>query len=268
MKRAFLAIPLVLVALGAAATQPAAKLKIVLAGDSTVTDKAGWGVGFAALLADDVELLNHSRGGRSSRTFREEGSWEKVLATKADYVLIQFGHNDEPGTNRATDRETEFPKFMWSYVEEARAAGMKPILITPLVRRQFKESGKIESSLARHAEIVRTIAREANVPLIELHDRSLAVCNALGGDACTALLSTEKPTGGYDGTHLTPAGSMLMGAIVADELRKAVPELASHIRAVPKAASTQPATAPAREYAPRGLGVSPEHLPRLGAAFD
>ena len=245
MKRSLLAIPFLMIALGAAATQPAAKLKIVLAGDSTVTDKAGWGVGFAALLADDVQLLNHSRGGRSSRTFREEGSWEKVLATKADYVLIQFGHNDEPGTNRSTDRETEFPKFMRLYVEEARAARMKPILVTPLVRRQFKENGKIESSLARHAEIVRAIAKEMNVPLIELHDRSLAVCNALGKDACTALLSTEKPTGGYDGTHLTPAGSMLVGAIVADGLRRAVPELAPHIRAVPKSASTQPATRPA-----------------------
>ena len=253
MKRVLIVFPLLLVALGAAATQPAAKLRIVLAGDSTVTDKAGWGVGFAALLADDVELLNHSRGGRSSRTFREEKSWDKVLATKADYVLIQFGHNDEPGTNRSTDRETQFPTFMRQYVEEARAAGIKPILVTPLVRRQFKDSGKIESSLSRHAEIVRAVAKEMNVPLIELHDRSLAVCNALGRDACTALLSTEKPTGGYDGTHLTPAGSMLMGAIVADELRKAVPELAPHIRAVPRAAAA-PATLPATT---RSAPVSP-----------
>jgi len=247
VKRFVIVLPLLLIALGSATSRPAPKLRIVLAGDSTVTDNAGWGVGFGALLADDVELLNHSRGGRSSRTFREEGSWEKVLATKADYVLIQFGHNDEPGTNRSTDRETEFPKFMRQYVIEARTAGMKPILVTPLVRRQFKENGKIESSLSRHAEIVRAIAKEMNVPLIELHDRSLAVCNALGRDACIAMLSTEKPTGGYDGTHLTLTGSMLMGAIVADELRKAVPpELAPHIRAVPKSAATHPTTRPSR----------------------
>ncbi|HEV2294931.1 MAG TPA: rhamnogalacturonan acetylesterase [Tepidisphaeraceae bacterium] len=243
MRSVFL-LPLLIFAVGGA-TQPASKVRIVLAGDSTVTDKAGWGTGLAALLGDGVELLNHSRGGRSSRTFREEGLWEKVLATKADYVLIQFGHNDEPGTNRSTDRETQFPRFMRQYVEEARAAGIKPILVTPLVRRQFKDDGKIDSSLSRHAEIVRTIAREMDVPLIELHDRSLAVCNALGRDACIALLSTEKPDGGYDGTHLTPAGAMLMGAIVADELRKAVPELAPHIRPVPKSAaapSTRPST--------------------------
>jgi pectinesterase len=224
----------------------APKVRIVLAGDSTVTDKAGWGVGFAALLADDVELLNHARGGRSSRTFRDNQLWENVLKTKADYILIQFGHNDEPGTNRSTDRETEFPKYMRQYVDEARAAGMKPILVTPLVRRQFQDDGTIRSSLARHAEIVRAIAKDMNVPLIELHDRSMAVCNALGRDTCTALLSTEKPTGGYDGTHLTPTGSALMGAIVADELKKAVPELASHVRAVPASAAaptTQPVPA-------------------------
>jgi pectinesterase len=218
-----------------------AKVKIVLAGDSTVTDKAGWGLGFAELLGNDVELLNLSRGGRSSRTFREDGLWAKCLETRADYVLVQFGHNDEPGTNRSTDREKEFPKFMRQFVEETRAAGMKPVLVTPLVRRQFKEDGRIRSSLARHAEIVKQIAAEMNVPLVDLHDRSLAVCDALGREVCVALMSQPKPNGDHDGTHLTRAGSMIMGAIVADELKKAVPDLAPHIRPVP-AASVMPAT--------------------------
>jgi pectinesterase len=214
------------------ATRPA--VRIVLAGDSTMTDQAGWGPGLAVLLTDDVELINLSRGGRSSRTFHDEGSWKMCLDARPDYVLIQFGHNDEPGTDRSTDRETEFPRNMRRYVVEARAAGIRPILVTPLVRRQFKDDGLIHSSLARHAEIVRQIAAEERVPLIELHDRSQRVCEALGREACVALLSTEKPTGGYDGTHLTPPGARLMGAIVADELRAAVPELAGHLRAVAK----------------------------------
>ena len=212
----------------------AAKVKIALAGDSTVTDKAGWGVGFAALLGDEVELINLARGGRSSRTFREEGLWAKCLDTRADYVLIQFGHNDEPGTERSTDRETEFPANIRRYVTEARDAGMKPVLVTPLVRRQFKPTGRIESSLARHAEIVKQIATEMGVPVIHLHARSLAVCDALGEGACVALLSTVKPDGRFDGTHLTPAGSMLFGAVVADELKTAVPDLAPHLLAVPR----------------------------------
>jgi pectinesterase len=228
------------------ATQPTTspRVRIVLAGDSTVTDKAGWGVGFAELLSDEVELINHARGGRSSRTFRDEGSWQRCLDERPDYVLIQFGHNDEPGTDRSTERETEFPRFMRQYVEEARTVGIRPVLVTPLVRRQFKEDGRIRSSLARHAEIVRQIAAEMHVPLIELHDRSLAVCNALGRNTCVALMSSPKPNGGFDGTHLTRAGSMIMGAIAADELKTAVPELAHVVRPVP-ASSLAPATAPA-----------------------
>lgn len=216
----------------APATRPA--VRIVLAGDSTMTEKAGWGPGLAVLLADDVELINLSRGGRSSRTFYDEGSWKKCLDARPDYVLIQFGHNDEPGTDRSTDREKEFPQNMRRYVAEARAAGIRPILVTPLVRRQFGDDGRIHSSLAGHAEIVRQIAREERVPVVELHDRSRRVCEALGKEACIALLSTEKSNGGYDGTHLTPPGARLMGAIVADELRTAVPELAGRIRAVAK----------------------------------
>lgn len=229
-------------------TQPSKKITIILIGDSTVTDKAGWGVGFKALLKDDVDCINLSRGGRSSRTFIQEGSWEKALAQaatiKADYVLIQFGHNDEPGTDRSTDINTEFPMYMRQYIADARKAGMKPVLVTPLTRRQFKDDGLIQSSLSKHAQIVRDIAKELNVPLIELHDRSVAVCNALGKEACTALLSNPKGNGQFDGTHLTAAGSALMGSIVAVELKKAVPDLATHIRAVPQSSET-PTTAPA-----------------------
>lgn len=235
---------LVLMLTTAAATAQE-RIRILLVGDSTVTDKAGWGAGFAELVDEQVEVINLSRGGRSSRTFREEGLWGKALETGGHYVLIQFGHNDESGTDRSTDRETEFPVFMRQYVEEARAAGIKPVLVTPLVRRQFKGGGTIESSLARHAEIVRQIARELDVPLVDLHDRSLAVCNALGREVCITLMSSPKPNGQFDGTHLTRAGSMIMGAIVADELKKAVPELAERLRPVPLS-SMPPATQPAR----------------------
>src|SRR5688572_11441405 len=86
----------VCVAADAPETRPAA-VRIVLVGDSTVTEKEGWGPGFKALLADDVECVNLAVGGRSSKSYRDEAHWDKVLASKADYVLIQFGHNDQPG---------------------------------------------------------------------------------------------------------------------------------------------------------------------------
>jgi pectinesterase len=224
----------------AAASSVLAGPRIALVGDSTVTDKAGWGVGFAKLLGDDVECVNRSLGGRSSKSFRSEGHWDKLIADPSDYVLIQFGHNDQPG--KGHERETtadEYRANMKRYVHEARAAGMKPVLVTSLTRREFKEDGKIHSSLADRAAIVREVAAELDVPLIDLHERSLAVCNAIGKDACISLLSTTKPDGTFDGTHLTPAGSMLFGAIVAMEIKRVAPELSPHIRAVP---STQPAS--------------------------
>src|SRR5262245_60447057 len=117
-----------------ARAQDKPKVRIVLAGDSTVTDGSGWGLGFGKALNDNVDLLNLSRGGRSSKSFRDEGSWQKVLDAKPNYVLIQFGHNDMPGKGpeRETDAKTTFRENLARYVDEARAIGATPILVTSL----------------------------------------------------------------------------------------------------------------------------------------
>jgi lysophospholipase L1-like esterase len=80
-----------------------------------------------------------ARGGRSSKSFIAEGLWKKCLDLKPDYVLIQFGHNDQPGhgADRETDPNTTYRQFMTQYVDDARAAGIKPVLITPMSRRQW-----------------------------------------------------------------------------------------------------------------------------------
>jgi len=208
---------------------------IVLVGDSTVTDNAGWGLGFAQFLADGVKLTNTARGGRSSMSFIKEGSWEKALALKGDYYLVQFGHNDEPGKPGRSTTEEEYRAYMERYVEEIRAAGATPVLVTSLVRRQFDKNDphKINSSLQSRAEIVRAIAREKKVPLLELHDRSKELCEKLGREGCL-VFSPIKKQGGHDGTHLTEEGYVLFGRLVAEELRRAVPELAPLLRAEPR----------------------------------
>src|SRR5690242_7030277 len=82
----------------AAETPANHKIKIVLIGDSTVTDNAGWGLGFKQFLdTNKVELINTARGGRSSMSFMREGRWTDALELHGDYYLIQFGHNNEPG---------------------------------------------------------------------------------------------------------------------------------------------------------------------------
>ena len=208
---------------------------LVLVGDSTVTDNAGWGLGFRQFLAEEAKLTNTARGGRSSMSFIKEGLWEKALALKGDYYLIQFGHNDEPGKPGRSTTEEEYRGYMVRYIDETRAAGATPVLVTSLVRRQFDKNDphKINSSLQSRAEIVRAIAREKNVPLVELHDRSKALCEKLGKEGCL-VFSPIKETGQYDGTHLNAEGYVMFGRLVAEELRRAIPALAPLLRDEPR----------------------------------
>ena len=222
-----------------------AKVHIVLAGDSTVTDASGWGHGFESCFTDDVQVINMSRGGRSSKSFIAEGLWKKCLEFKPDYILIQFGHNDQPGhpSNRETDPQTTYKQFMTQYVDDARAAGITPILITSVSRRQWGADGKIHSTLVPYIEVVKQIAADKNVPLIDLHSRSIELYEKLGKAGCEELsplkpaATTEETVADspttqssgkavtYDGTHFNAKGSAIIGPIVADELKKAVPEL-------------------------------------------
>ena len=219
---------------------PSHKIKIILVGDSTVTDNAGWGLGFKQFLnPDKAECINTSQGGRSSESFRREGRWTNALALKGDYYLIQFGHNNEPGKpGRSTDMAT-FVSNMVSYVEEAEAIGAKPVLVTPLTRRQWDKDhpGKIKSSLAPYAEEVRKIAAEKHVPFVDLQARSIELCESLGPEKCLEFSPPKiidgTNTGGFDGTHLNEKGHVLFARLVVDELRKAVPKLAPVLRDEP-----------------------------------
>lgn len=202
------------------------KPKVVLAGDSTVTDGAGWGVGFAQALNDNATCVNLAKGGRSSKSFRDEGIWQAVLAEKPTYVLIQFGHNDQPGKGplRETDPKTTYRENLARYVDEARAAGAKPILITSISRRFWDEEGKhIESILGDYAAGARAVAEEKKVPLIDLHPISIRVYEALGQQACVKM-QPPGPGGKEDITHFNAMGSKLFGPLIATEMAKVVPE--------------------------------------------
>jgi lysophospholipase L1-like esterase len=218
------------------------KIRIVLVGDSTVTDNAGWGKGFAKCFTDEAQVINLSRGGRSSKSFIAEGAWKKALALKPDYVLIQFGHNDQPGhgPQRETDPQTTYRQYMTQYVDEARAAGIKPVLVTSLSRRQWGPDGKIHSTLQPYADVVKQIAAEKKVPLIDLHARSIELYEKLGKAKVDELSPKKTPkldkaeqgnkADVLDGTHLNAKGSDVVGPIVAEELKNAVPELLAYIK--------------------------------------
>jgi pectinesterase len=223
--------------------------RIVLVGDSTVASKSGWGDAFAKLLDPGVECQNLARGGRSSKSYREEGHWKKVLEARPDWVLIQFGHNDMPGKGpeRETDAKTTFRENLARYIADARAIGARPVLVTSLTRRNFNSQGQIDPAhlvpssdaqagkqlqdfLTAYVEAAKAVAVEQAVPLIDLNTRSIEQMNQLGPGAAKAFNPHSKDPARPDTTHLSAEGAAKTAVLVADEIRRKVPELARLLR--------------------------------------
>ncbi|PVM89044.1 rhamnogalacturonan acetylesterase [Caulobacter radicis] len=175
-------------------------VKVVLIGDSTTAVIGGWGPSFCGQhLTSFAACINLARGGRSSGNYRTEGSWRLAMKEigaggfQDTYVLIQFGHNDQPGKpGRSTDLAVEYPANLKRYVEEVRAAGGKPVLVTPLTRRQFKD-GKLIDDLGPWAEATRKVAAETRTPLVDLHARSYAAVQAMGAAEATRFAQQSPP---------------------------------------------------------------------------
>ncbi len=208
----------------------AAKTRIALVGDSTVATNSGWGPAFEKLPAPGVECTNFARGGQSSKSFRDQGLWQRVIDAKPNYVLIQFGHNDQPGKGpaRETDPDTTYRENIQRYVDEARAAGAVPVLVTSMTRRNFRD-GKIHSDLSPWVEAVKRVAAEKNVPLVDLHARSIELLEKIGPEAAAAFDPATKD-GRPDHTHLSAAGGEAMAKLIATELRTVEPKLAALLK--------------------------------------
>ena len=248
----------------AAQTSPAApsaapaeaprEYRVFLIGDSTVARSSGWGGSFCARhVRPEAACVNLARGGRSSGSFRAEGLWDAALGqfrapgAKRTWVLIQFGHNDQPGKpGRSTDLVTEFPANLARYVDEVRAAGAIPVLVTPLTRRSF-QGGKLQNDLAPWADAARRIAAQKKVTLVDLNARSAAAVQAMGEDAADRFAQAPKPAMpaapqppqatevvvnptarpklAFDRTHLGREGADYFATMMTVELAKAVPEM-------------------------------------------
>ena len=172
---------------------PLEQNKIILVGDSTMAPMSGWASMFCAHhVKSSTACLNLGRGGRSTRSYRQEGSWAvamaeaKVPGYKATYVLIQFGHNDQ---SSVAERWTEMPEFaanLRRMVGEVRAAGAIPVLLTPLTRREFK-GGRLDNTLEPWSAEVRKVATAAKVPLVDLNASSAALVQELGAEGAMAF---------------------------------------------------------------------------------
>ena len=209
-------------------TPRAGKVVLCLAGDSTVTYSQGYGSGLRARFDRQLQLINRSRGGRTTTSFRNDGRWDDILKIKPDFVMIQFGHND--------GRDLElYAKNLRRFVDEARAAGIKPILVTPVSRRYWQEDGTIKDDLIEKVAVMRRLATETKTPLMELHERAVDLYLKVGRKVSeTWGLPKPDPANPkvtiLDKTHFNAEGSLAMGKVVADELKRAVPELAPYIQ--------------------------------------
>jgi lysophospholipase L1-like esterase len=223
--------------------RPGTVVRIDLIGDSTQTDGAGYGRGFCANLSGKVDCLNMARGGASTKTYRELGLWDRSLSTKPDYMLIQFGHNDMESAEHL-DRQVPiavYEKNLRTFVDQARAAGIKPVLVTPLTRRYFQADGKIHSDLLAHADVTKRVAADMKVPVIDLQTESIAYLDKIGEAEGNKLGITKKDKDGKtapDKTHLDWQGSYVFGRIVAADLAKVSPELKKYV--LPKPAPLPP----------------------------
>ena len=193
---------------------------IAIIGDSTVCDCPtshacrGWGQFLGDHLKESARVINLAKSGRSTKTFIQEGLWNKTIAQKPDFILIQFGHNDShgPGKSESTDAATSYRDFLHRYIREARAAGVIPVLVTPMHRRTFKERW-LEDILKPYADAMKAVAMEQRVDLVDLHTSSGKLFAKLGAEKSAEFAST--PT---DRTHFNERGAKAMAELVAKEL--------------------------------------------------
>jgi len=210
--------------------------RIVLVGDSTMNHSSGWGSGFCDDLAGDVECFNMARNGRSSKSYRTDGFWTRSLALKPTYMLISFGGNDVPGKGpeRETDPKTTFYANMKAYVDEARAAGIVPILVTPMEGRKYDKAGKLVHTLDDYAAAIRKVGTDTNTPVIDLYAKTTAYLEPLTQAQADGLnhVDPTAPTV-VDRAHINRKGSALIGGFVAEGLITAAPKLAKSVRIQP-----------------------------------
>lgn len=221
------------------------KIKVYLVGDSTMSIKpvsrypeTGWGMPFANFFDELVTVDNRAQNGRSTKSFMDEGHWKLVTdSLKAgDYVFVQFGHNDEAKTKKTYTTEEEFKDNLSKYVSESLKAGAFPVLITPVARRRFDATGKVQPSHEVYSEIVRTVSREMRVPLIDLDKESMLLLEKMGAENSKLLFNKLEPgqnpnypQGIDDNTHFNEYGARRMAELVLAEIKNLNLELKDHI---------------------------------------
>ena len=238
---------------------------VFMIGDSTMANKdttggkqeRGWGMMLQQYFKSGVVVDNHAVNGRSSKSFIDEGRWDVVLSKMkpGDYVIIQFGHNDEkPAADRQTDPGTTFDANLRRFVLESRARGGIPILCNAVVRRNFYrqvdssvddeslrnttyEDEKVNSDtlIDTHGAYLlspRNVARELGVPFIDANRVTHDLEQGMGIEGSRRLHMWFRPgehpsvpKGRKDNTHYNVYGATVVAGLLAEEIAHQVPAL-------------------------------------------
>jgi lysophospholipase L1-like esterase len=217
-------------------------------GDSTMADKkaevapeTGWCQAFRAFVDQTVTVKNCAVNGRSSKSFITEKRWKAVTDSlkKGDFVFIQFGHNDEKiqDTSRYAEPNTGYRSNLARFVNETRDHGATPILFTSIVRRKF-ENGFLVDTHKDYPVVVRQLAAEMNVPLVDLELLTAGAVTALGEEPSKKVYLWTPPSGKFpegrkDDTHLSAEGAYLYAKLAAQQLKRMDNLLAGRIRIHP-----------------------------------
>lgn len=222
---------------------------VYLAGDSTVMSypsryfpKQGWGGQLPGYFTTGVIFNNRALGGRSSKSFVDEGHLSSILSVirPGDYLFIQFGHNDaDRDLKLHTDPFTSYKTYLGMYVDLSRQYGAIPVLITPMGRRRYDSTGKFINDFIDRRTAMKELAAEKNVPLIDLNAKSIGFYDGIGVQASTDVFLWLEPgqypnwpNGVHDITHFQEYGAGELARLVVQGIEETGLSLRQFIGAV------------------------------------
>lgn len=220
-------------------------LHVYLIGDSTCATKKldkenperGWGQMFQPLFDADVIVENHAVNGRSTRSFRDEGRWTPIYdkLQAGDYVFIEFGHNDQKVNTVRFSTPDDYAENLRRYIRETREKGATPVLLTPIVRRNFVD-GVLTDTHGDYLSACRRVAAEEQVAFIDAEQITQKWVSEMGDETSRECFMWVKPgtcplypDGRQDNTHLNVHGARTLARMLAAELPNVVPALAEHL---------------------------------------
>lgn len=224
------------------------KIRIFIAGDSTAQTYRenrdglikGWGQMLPLFLDGQVEVVNHAIGGRSTKSFIDEGRWDKLVSEigKGDYVFIQFGHNDASTRPERHASYDEYEKNLTKMIEDVRQKKANPVLLTSIVMRTFINGNLVDDRLKGYPAIARKVAKKYNVPLLDINLVTRDFVTLLGDEASKPYyrwvepgVDAQKPEGLKDDTHMMEKGAKQVAYFIAEAIKNTnLDKLSKHVK--------------------------------------